>query len=122
MKRGKNSAHIGNDAISDTVSSPGCVSGPPPAVTALAPCQGSQGRKGQYRRLFWSGHICWHRLLLWAEPKGKAASNRRNRIPTCSYRLWLMLRLMKSSSKGRHRPNPCQTAQGRLVPSACGSK
>lgn len=74
MHRGKNSAHIGNDTTSETVTSLGCASGLPLAVTALAARQRSQARKGTAQETLLVGpHVCWHRLLLWAEPRGKPA-------------------------------------------------
>lgn len=47
---------------------------PPPAVTALAAHQGSQGREGTAQETLLVGpHVYWPRLLLWAEPRGKPA-------------------------------------------------
>lgn len=62
MNRGKNSAQVENDTISETVTTLGCASGPPPAVAALATPQGSQGRKETAQETLLVGpHVCWHR-------------------------------------------------------------
>lgn len=74
MNRGKNSAHVGNDTTSETVTTPGHASGLPLAVTALAARQRSQAREGTAQEtLLVRPHVCWHRLLLWAEPRGTPA-------------------------------------------------
>lgn len=74
MNRGKNSAHVGNDTTSETVTTPGRASGLPLAVTALAARQRSQAREGTAQEtLLVRPHVCWHRLLLWAEPRGTPA-------------------------------------------------